>query len=133
MGGLSTTAMWLRIPLALPPLPEEPPCQSITDNDGDEAGAAGCAATEDGQTDDPPISGRAADPWEWWNLLRTLCGSNAKLGVLLEVQTPPGLQRPKRKKKKYLRPCPKFCLAVLVTLEKGGFFFFLGGGGARHR
>ncbi|CAI8042665.1 Protein arginine N-methyltransferase 5 [Geodia barretti] len=25
------------------------------------------------------------DPWEWWNTLRTLCGNNSKLHLVLEV------------------------------------------------
>jgi len=26
-----------------------------------------------------------ADPWQWWNQVRGLCGHHSKLGVLLEV------------------------------------------------
>lgn len=55
LGSLTSMALWLRIPAALP------------------------AASSSGS---PRL---ADDPWEWWNQLRFLCHHSPRLGVLLEL------------------------------------------------
>lgn len=76
MGGLSTMALWVRIPLLPPEAPQE-------DASG-EAGVSGASSASSAST-----AGRLLDPWEWWTQLRTLCEYNPLLCVALEL--PPAL------------------------------------------
>ena len=62
IGGLTTMALWLRIPAAVPA------------SCGDSGSGSGSGS-----------SSLAADPWEWWNQLRFLCHHHMRLGVLLEL------------------------------------------------
>ncbi|KAK9834250.1 hypothetical protein WJX81_000077 [Elliptochloris bilobata] len=63
MLGLSSMALWIRIPLAAPAA---------------ERSASRAAEPQEG-------AHAPADPWEWWYRVRCLCGQNAKLGVLLDL------------------------------------------------
>jgi protein arginine N-methyltransferase 5 len=66
IGGLTTMALWLRIPATAPP---------ASCSDGSSSGGGGGSSS----------SSLAADPWEWWNQLRFLCHHHVRLGVLLEL------------------------------------------------
>ena len=87
IGGLSTMALWVRIPAAAA-------CDiGWAECTGDNARQLAAAAADGEQQQQRPRRQqeqlerlqRLSDPWEWWSQLRFLCEHSTRLGVLLEL------------------------------------------------